>query len=219
MKQLTLADEIVVLMLRDDTGEIRKECAKVADVAIAGGILMELSLLGKIDTDMTSLFVVDDSPADDDLLDQALQEIAAEPKRWPSARWIEWLVRQNPNLLQKVLERLVQAGILRMENRRYLWVFAKRAYPQNTGREKREARARLTSVIHSNDVPDPRDTLLLGLAESSDILSSMLSPEEMRRARSRIADVVALEEIGRSIAAVSSNLRTALIAAATARFG
>jgi golgi phosphoprotein 3 len=219
MKHLTLADEIVVLMLRDDTGEIRAECAKVADVAIAGGILMELSILGKIDTDMTSLFVVDNSPADDDLLDQALQQIAAESKRWPSAWWIEWLVRQNPNLLQKVLERLVQAGILRMENRRYLWVFAKRAYPQNTGREKREAKARLTSVIQSNDVPDPRDTLLLGLAESSDILSSMLSQEEMRRARSRIADVVALEEIGRSVGAVASNLRAALIAAATARFG
>jgi len=219
MKHLTLADEIAVLMLRDDTGEIRAECAEVAGVAIAGGILMELSILGKIDTDMTSLFVVDRTPADDDLLDQALEEIVAEPARRPSAWWIERLVQQNPNLLQTVLERLVQAGILRIENRRYLWVFAKRAYPQNTGREQREAKARLTSLIHSNDVPDPRDTLLLGLAESTDVLSSMLSQEEMRRARGRIASVVALEEIGRSVEAVASNLRAALVIAATARFG
>jgi Golgi phosphoprotein 3 (GPP34) len=51
LKHLTLADEIVVLMLRDDTGAIRPECASVASMAIAGGILMELALLGRIDTD------------------------------------------------------------------------------------------------------------------------------------------------------------------------
>ena len=45
MKQLTLADEIVVLMLRDDTGEIRAECAKVAHIAIAGVQQPALSFL------------------------------------------------------------------------------------------------------------------------------------------------------------------------------
>ena len=58
MKHLTLADEIAVLMLRDDTGAIRPECATVASMAIAGGILMELALLGRIDTDLKSLFIV-----------------------------------------------------------------------------------------------------------------------------------------------------------------
>jgi len=59
LKHLTLADEIVVLMLRDDTGAIRPECDSVASMAIAGGILMELALLGRIDTDLKSLFIVD----------------------------------------------------------------------------------------------------------------------------------------------------------------
>lgn len=57
MKHLTLADEIVVLMLHDDMGTIRPDCASVANIAIAGGILMELALLGRIDTDLTSLFI------------------------------------------------------------------------------------------------------------------------------------------------------------------
>lgn len=218
MKQLTLADEIVVLMLRDDTGDVRAECSKVTNVAIVGGILMELSLLSRIDTDLTSLFIVDPKLTGDDLLDHAMAAIEAEPKRRSSAWWIERLGDQNGNLVKRVLGRLVDAGILRIENRQYLWVFSRRAYPQNTGREEREAKARLLAVINDNTVPDPRDTLLLGLAESSDVLSSLLAPEEKRKAEKRIAEVVALEEIGRSLGAVTENLRAAVVEVARARF-
>jgi len=62
MKQLTLADEIVGTLLRDDTGEIEPARADCAHIAIAGGILMELSLLGRIDTIYLSLFIIDRNP-------------------------------------------------------------------------------------------------------------------------------------------------------------
>jgi Golgi phosphoprotein 3 len=218
LKELTLADEILVLMLRDDTGELKTECAKVAPVAIAGGLLMELSIVGRIDTDLKSLFVVDPAPVGDQLLDYALDEIGAEPKRRSSAYWIERLAGPSPDLLNKVLQRLVQAGVLLMDNRRYLWVFSRRAYPQNTGREEREAKARLLSVINGDDVPEPRDTLLLGLAQASGVLRTILSPEAMRRSANRITEVAALEEIGRSVGAVASDLRASLAAIADARF-
>jgi hypothetical protein len=81
LKHLTLADEIVVLMLDDDIGSIKPECASVANMAIAGGILMELALLGRIDTDLKSLFIVDPKPVGDELLDHVLEKIAAEPKK------------------------------------------------------------------------------------------------------------------------------------------
>jgi len=216
LAQLTLADEIAVLMLRDDTGEIRTECIDVANIAIGGGILMELSMLGRIDTDLKSLFIVDPSPVGDDLLDRELEEIdAAEAQS--SAWWIERLSRQSPDLLSKILERLVQAGILLVENRQYLWFFSRRAYPQNTGREEREAKARLASIIHGNELPDPRDTLLLGLAQASGVLSVIFPPEDINKAAPRIAEVVALEEIGRSVGAVASDLRIALATIVEAR--
>jgi golgi phosphoprotein 3 len=147
LKHLTLADEIVVLMLRDDTGAIRPECATVASMAIAGGILMELALLGRIDTDLKTLFIVDPAPVGDDLLDEALHKIAAAPQSRSSAWWIRALGLHGGDLSVRVLARLVQAGILRTEDRQFLWVFSRRAYPQNTGREEREAKARLLSVI------------------------------------------------------------------------
>jgi Golgi phosphoprotein 3 len=212
MKQLTLADEIVVLMLRDDTGEIEPARADCAHIAIAGGILMELSLLGRIDTDLSSLFIIDRNPVGDEFLDSVLREIAAEPMKRPSAWWIEQYVRHNGDVSRTVLRRLVEAGILRAEDRQFLWVFSRRAYPKNSGREEREAKARLMSVIFDDALPTPRDSLLLSLAEATGVLEGMLSSEEMRKASKRIADVLALEGISRAVRVVEANRRKALAA-------
>jgi golgi phosphoprotein 3 len=217
LKHLTLADEIVVLMLHDDSGAIRSACAGVANIAIAGGILMELALLGRIDTDLTSLFIVDPSPVGDKLLDPALQQIAAEPHRHTSGWWIERLGLHNGDLSVRVLGRLVEAGILRVEDQQFLWVFSRRAYPPSSGREEREAKARLTSVIFDSTLPTPRDTLLLSLADSAGILDQMLTSKELSKVSKRIAEVVALEEISRSVRAVASSRRMALAAAASGR--
>jgi Golgi phosphoprotein 3 (GPP34) len=207
LKHLTLADEIVVLMLRDDTGAIRPARAASANIAIAGGLLMELSLLGRIDTDLTSLFIVDPNPVGDELLDQVLREIAAEPVKRSSVWWINQFGVHGGDLSGRVLGRLVEAGILREEDRQFLWVLSRRAYPKNSGREEREAKTRLMSVIFDDVVPTPRDTLLLSLADSAGVLEDMFSSEEMDKASTRIAQVVALEEIGRSVRAVESNRR------------
>jgi golgi phosphoprotein 3 len=210
LKHLTLADEIVVLMLRDDTGAIRPECASVASMAIAGGILMELALLGRIDTDLKTLFIADPAPVGDDLLDEALHKIAAAPQSRSSAWWIRALGLHGGDLSVRVLRRLVQAGILRTEDRQFLWVFSRRAYPQNTGREEREAKTRLLSVIFNDDVPEARDTLLLGLADSTGVLDTILSAEDRRKAANRIAQVIALEEINRSLGGTAARWRAAL---------
>jgi len=214
MKHLTLADEIVVLMLRDDTGEIKPTRAASANIAIAGGILMELALLGRIDTDLKSLFIVDRAPIGDELLDHAVREIAAEPAKRSSRWWIERFGLHKGDLSRCILGRLVDAGILRVEDRQFLWMFSRRAYPQNSGREEREAKARLMSVIFDDVVPTPRDALLLSLADSAGALADMLSSEEVRKASKRIADVIALEEIGRSVRAVELNRRNAITAPA-----
>ncbi|MEJ0016157.1 MAG: GPP34 family phosphoprotein [Acetobacteraceae bacterium] len=210
MTTLTLADEIVVLMLDDAIGEITPGCMNVAGVAIAGGILMELALRENIDTDLKSLFVVNPKSTGDALLDDFLEEITSETERHPSAWWIDRLSTRHTDLVERILARLVSAGILREEERRFLWVFSRRAYPQVSGREEREAKARLMSVLFNDEVPNPRDTLLLGLANSTGVLSAILSNEEQDRCAARIEEVVALEEIGRSVGLVANQVRDAM---------
>jgi len=212
VKHLTLADEIVVLMLEDDSGQVHPACTPVATTAIAGGILMELALQGRIDTDLTSLFIIDKTPVGDALLDETLIEIAAEPTQQSSAWWIDTLATRHGDLIDRVLARLVTAGILREEERKFLWVFSRRAYPQVSGREEREAKGRIMSVLFNDEVPNPRDTLLLGLAKTAGILSTILSEEEVEKSAARVDEVVALEEIGRSVGLVARQVREAVTA-------
>jgi hypothetical protein len=73
------------------------------------------------------------------------------------------------------------------------------------------------SVIFDDALPDPRDTLLVSLADSAGILDQMLASREMSKAAKRVAEVVALEEISRSVRAIVSSRRLALAAAASAR--
>ena len=210
MNPLTLADEIVVLALDDSSGEISPTYLPVASIAAVGGILMELALQGRIDTDLKSLFIVNPAPTGDDLLDPILSEIGAEPERHSSAWWIDELSGRHPDLVERILRRLVKAGILRQEERRFLWVFSRRAYPQVSGREEREAKARLMAVLFKDEVPDPRDTLLLGLANSTGALSKILTEDELAKASRRTSEVAALEEIGRSVSLVSTQVWDAL---------
>ena len=210
MKYLTLADEIVVLMLDDSVGEIKPSCMPVANVAIAGGVLMELALQNRIDTDLRALFIVNPAATGDALLDEFLREIESDKEQHPSAWWIDELSTRHPELVDRILARLVQAGILRAEDRSFLWVFSRRAYPQVSGREEREAKSRLMSVLFNDEVPDPRDTLLLGLANSTGALSKVLTEDELDKAAPRIAEVVGLEEIARSVGQVSAQIWDAM---------
>jgi golgi phosphoprotein 3 len=66
------------------------------------------------------------------------------------------------------------------------------------------------SVMFNDDVPDARDTLLLGLAESTGVLNAIMSPEDLRKTSSRIAQVLALEEINRSLGGTVARWRAAL---------
>ena len=210
MNHLTLADEIVVLALDDTSGEISPTYLPVASIAAVGGVLMELALQGRIDTDLKSLFIVNPAPTGDDLLDPILHEIGAETGPYPSAWWIDELSGRHPDLVERILRRLVKAGILRQEERQFLWVFSRRAYPQVSGREEREAKARLMAVLFKDEVPDPRDTLLLGLANSTGVLSKILTEDELAKASRRISEVEVLEEIGRSVRLVSTQVWDAL---------
>lgn len=188
----------------------RRSSASIARVAVTGGVLMELALQERIDTDLNALFIVDPTPTGDSLLDATLQEIGAQTEQQSSAWWIDQLATRHENIVGRVLTRLVAAGILHEEERHFLWVFARRAYPATTGITEREAKARLMTVLFEDVLPDPRDTLLLGLANASGVLAAILTAEELEKASPRIAEVVALEEIGRSVGLVSNQVWEAM---------
>ena len=71
---LRFAEEITLLLL-DSDGRFANVPDWSVSHALAGGVLMDLALEGRIDTDLDHLFLLDSTPVGDSLLDPTLAEI------------------------------------------------------------------------------------------------------------------------------------------------
>ncbi|WP_160122858.1 GOLPH3/VPS74 family protein [Rhodovarius lipocyclicus] len=212
--QLTMPEEIVLLLLDDRTGRPVGLPPPAADYAIAGAVLMELSLLGRIDTDLERVVVSDAKPTGDAVLDEALEMIAAAPGIEDSRHWISELGLKGEHFRDALLGRLVGHGVLRMEEGKFLWVFADRRYPKAVGgaQEVKEVRARLRDLILSDDIPEPRDALLLGLCRATGLVPLLLTPIELDETAARVDQIADLEELNRSLSEVIRQVQTSMVA-------
>ena len=88
---LTLTQELILMLLSEETGYFRQVPGWHLHCAVIGAVLAELSLRSRIDTDMESLFLVDESETGNPALDPILKEIAAESVQRNAQYWIERL--------------------------------------------------------------------------------------------------------------------------------
>ncbi|RYJ02657.1 MAG: GPP34 family phosphoprotein [Acetobacteraceae bacterium] len=211
---LTMPEELLLLMLDDDTGRLIDRAMPSGDYALIGAVLAELALAGRIDSDPQRMFVVDKSPMGDAVLDAVLLRMAASAEDHDSRWWIEHLAVGATVLREELFARLVAHGVLQQVDSKFLWVFPERRYPPTSGREEREVKARLLGVIFNDEIPEPRDTMLIGLARATGLLALILSPAELERAQPRIDQVANLEELNRSLSAAVQE-----ILAQVARYG
>ncbi|WP_206930727.1 GOLPH3/VPS74 family protein [Roseococcus thiosulfatophilus] len=213
-----MPEEIMLLLLDNKTGRPVGLPAPAGDYAIATAILMQLSLDGRIDTDLDRLTVVNEAPSGDPVLDEALAVIARGPHGHDSRHWIVELGRNAEHYRGMVLDQLVSKGILRLEEGRFLWVFPDRRYPKGPlgEAEVREVRARLRAVLLQDEIPDPQDALLVGLARSAGLIPLILTPEEQERAGKRVDQVADLEELSRTLSNVTREVFAVMLAFAGA---
>ncbi len=194
---LRFAEEVILLLLNDDDGRFARVPSWSMDYALAGAVLMDLALENRVDTDLEKLVLVDPTPLGDSLLDPTLSDIAAGEER--NARyWVEHTANRAPEIREESLNRLVESGILERKEDRVLWVFQSRRYPMIDGKEEREVRLRLMGVLFSDEIPEPRDIVLLSLADACGILRAMLTRRELSNAADRIEQVRRLDLVGQA---------------------
>ncbi|MCW8087620.1 GOLPH3/VPS74 family protein [Sabulicella glaciei] len=216
--QLTMPEEIMLLLLDDRTGRPIGLPAPAGDYALSSAILMELSLQGRVDTDLERLMVTSQKPTDDPVLDEALIMISSSQTMRDSRHWIVEIGRKTEHLRSMVLDRLTAKGVLRREEGRFLWVFPERRYPKppEGQAEVKEVRARLRDVLLHDEIPEPREALMIGLARSAGLIPLILSPEEQDRAMARVDQVADLEELGRTLSSVTREVYAMMLAFAGA---
>ena len=197
---LRFAEEIMLLILDDASGKFANVPRWPLRCALAGGVLMDLALENRIDTDPERLFVIDSTPVGDDLLDPVLSGIAEAPGVLDARYWVQHTAEHAGEIRSRSLERLVERGVLERRKERFLWVFRSRRYPAIDGKADREVKLRIMSVLFSDEIPGPRDIAIVGLAETCGLFRELLSRREQEHAAGRIAQVCRLDLIGRAVA-------------------
>ena len=134
----------------------------------------------------------------DSLLDTTLAQIAAG-ERQNARYWVERTAEQAEKIREEALSRLVAHGILERQEDRFLWVFRSRRYPAVDGKVEREVKLRIMEVLFSDEIPDPRDVMLICLADACGIFEELLSRRELNTASARIEQVRRLDLIGQAM--------------------
>jgi hypothetical protein len=207
---LTLVEETLLLTLHDRDGSFVPVPAFSLEYAIGGALLMDLALRDRIDTDPEKLMVVDSTPTGDDLLDPILEKISQARKPLSTQEWLNALALDTYPIKERALERLVDQGILRREEKKFLWVFGQRRYPIIDNKEQREAKLRILGILLSDEIPEARDSVLIALADACALFESILSREEYLSAAERIQQVARLDLIGQAMIQMIHEMRRAI---------
>lgn len=209
---LTIAEEFLLLSHDEDSGRMLYASQPITQIALVGAVLMDLAMADRIDNDLQKLMLVDETPTGEPALDHILWKIKAEKNGDRSVRdWIDRLAPEAERIRELSLQRLIERGILKQEEGRFLWVFPMRRYPMIDNKEQTEVKLRLAQLLMSDDIPDIRDVAILNLADACGLLHEVFSSHELARLEERIEQVTRLDLIGQAISATIEELRAALV--------
>jgi Golgi phosphoprotein 3 len=196
---LTLTEEFLLLMLKDEGGTFVPAPGEALGAGLAGAALMDLGLRNRIDNDVDALWVVDRTPtgcADLDLVLGALPDRSAGTSFEGSLQIVGSLV---PQIRELALGELVARGLLKRQDGRIMWIFPSRRYPIVDGREIRDIKLRLLDVLLGEELPDSRDACVLALIDLTNLVEHLVPSSELTRARLRLSKFAKLDLIGHQL--------------------
>ena len=188
---LSFAEEIYLLALDDVTGKVVITSKEVVlNSVLIGAVLSELSFMGRIDNDAENLYILNTDATDSPVLDEVLDVLRKSGKTEVSlSRCLQVLLPESKNVEQLVLKELIGKGILKQVNEKLFWFFPSRRYPIIDNVEVTDVERRLRNLVLSNEIPDPRDAVLVSLVNACGLFSEILSSRELRRCEGRIEEI------------------------------
>ena len=209
-----LATDLLLLALDDTSGTVLPAAALGLDYGLAGAIVMELALRGRLRVDGDKVSAAG-TITDDALLNDALRAIAAQPGK-DLAHWVWHLSRDLGGLRQRLLDRLVAQGTLEQRDKRVLLLFHQKVYPERDGRVEHDIRMRVDDALLHGTSPDAGTACLIHLAAACRVIDAIYPKAQRKAIKTRIAG---LDDAGvagaNAVASMVARAETAAVTAAT----
>ncbi len=208
---LRFSEEILLLALDDATGKLHPLPERALEFAVVGALLMELAFAHKIDTDDKELTILDRSACGDPLLEEVLTLLPSDVDTLPIHQAISLTRVKAPEFKEQLFQGLLDKGILKQEEHRFLWVLSERRYPVIDGREEDEVKSRIREVVLQDAIPDPKDVVIICLIVACDLAPYLFSAEELDKARPRLEVVAQMDFIGQALARAIQQIQNAIL--------
>src|SRR5580700_6057654 len=157
----TLAEDLLLLAVRPN-GKLG--AAPKLRFGLSGSELVRLAAARRVDIVRGRIVVLDAAPTGDDLLDAALQSMTGG-RRQPTAK--AWVAHSRPGLVDRYLDRLAAAGVVRAEGRRVMGLFPGTRWVVVDTARQAQVRARLDAIASGSVAPgrlDSEQAAFAGLA-------------------------------------------------------
>ncbi len=201
-RSLNLLEDFLVMILNEHSGYFYQVSGWTLNCAVVGAVLADLSLHGRIDTDENSMFVINQNETGDSILDFCLKSIASSREKRTTGYWIEDLAQHSELIVDLTLKRLVKIGIFSYYSGGFyainnsLWYTEMHSISENETAWK-YVKSRIAEVIYTDTIPDPRDSLIVSLLQTCDVLRFIFDISE--REEERIKWLCDVELISRAI--------------------
>lgn len=219
---MLIAEDLLLLAYDDETGKSVIDGTRL-EYGLAGALLLELSVLGKVSVagpgeavKRDRLVVRDATPAGDDVLDHALAELADDEGKKPK----NVLGSLRKGLRGRLLDRLAGRGLLRQQSGTVLGIFPTTRWPAADASHEAAVRQRLQDVLVTGLAPDPRTAALVSLLLAVDGLRKVVPSEDRRAVKRRAQEIAegdwAADAVKKAVQEVQAAVTGAILASTAA---
>ncbi|WIM96613.1 GPP34 family phosphoprotein [Actinoplanes oblitus] len=211
---MTLLEEFTVLA-HDQLGRRVIDSTRI-DHGLGGALLLELVLAERVDVVDGRVVVRGAGSTGDALLDEALDRIATDRR---ARKPVDWVKRFAKGTQRRVLDRLVAAGVLRVERSTVLGVFPRTRYPSAYATAPAALEQLRTAILAGGQVP-PRTAALGALVAATELDKKLFRDLDRKMVRTRLKEISqgdwAAAAVRKAIQDVQAAITAGVVAATTA---
>lgn len=208
---LSLAEELMLLALRDDKGSVLFSASTALPYGLSGAVLLDLLFQEKITIKENKVKSTTSKLPDEEILKETLTLIRNSTKERKLQYWVQHIHSKIKKLDKRVTNGLVEKGILKHEEAKVLWVFSVDRYPTLDAVPELEIRRKIKNVVLNRHEPAEREIALISLVKACELVNEVFEKGERKQAKKRIKEIIEDEAVGKAVSQVVQEITTAVM--------
>ena len=202
----SLAEDLFVLACHDTTGRMLIPTTHL-DLGLGGALLLDLALRDRVALVDSHVVVTDKTPTGDPLLDAALTMIAGDAKERDPDYWVRRLAKGARSAVQ---DRLISAGVLRLEDHKVLGLIPVHHRHQADDRIEHELVRHLHDAVVLGHPPSGETAALVSLALAVGLERHLFPRSDRRAVQHRMQEIADGQWVGAAVRQAITGVNAAL---------